>query len=653
MGAVSFSIDLGLVNALKEAIPLDVFVETGTFRGDTVELVKDCFLEIHTVELSPEYFEAARFRFKVHAHIDLVHGDSAMVLATWASRLHDKSVLYFLDAHWCVADNTAGETSQCPLLDEILGIGQLNAASLIVIDDARLFLAPPSAPHEISHWPGFNEVLEALRATSPTHRVMVLNDTIVFFPPVAGSALLEYAQHAGTDWLAVTSKIRDYDNLHTQFDGAIRQLEEKECVIQQLKPAYGDAHARLVQLESVIQQQRNERSSCKQLLGVSDAKLEAMAAQLDERDKTIQIISDSCMFSSVSGSTQTNLALAKSLAEKEAVIQELVNAIDAYRAAFRIFGYLLHPANRIHAAVAGIKNRLRAMVAPRLGNLNQHPPRPMILPEHYEQVITLSDIPKVSIVTPSFKQAGYIGRTIDSTLGQNYPNLEYFVQDGGSPDGTVGVLNGYGNRITGWESKPDGGQAQAINLGFAHTTGEIMAWLNSDDLLLPGAIHTIVDYFNRHPEIDVVYGNRLLIDENDMKIGRWILPGHDGEALSWVDFVPQETMFWRRRIWDKVGGKIDESFSFAMDWDLLVRFRDAGAQFAHIPRFLGAFRIHEHQKTSTVINEIGHKEMDRIRERLLGKVPTPRDIHKSILPFMLKHVAVDMWHRVKTRLGIK
>jgi len=440
-------------------------------------------------------------------------------------------------------------------------------------------------------------------------------------------------------------------NILDARDGTVQrmsaQLIAKEQVIQELKVAYKNSQTQLEQFRHEIEQQSNEPF---RVLGASEAKLEAMTAQLSERDKTIQILSDSCMFYNVGGSVQTNLALVKSLEEKEAVIKELAKAVNQYRSAFQLFGYLLYPANRIKATVTGIKNRLGAIVAPRLGNLNQHTPRPMTLPEHYKKVITLSDIPKVSIVTPSFNQAGYIGRTIDSALSQNYPNLEYFVQDGGSPDGTVEVLNSYGNRITGWESRLDSGQSQAINLGFAHTTGEIMAWLNSDDILLPGAIHTIVDYFNCHPEIDVVYGNRLLIDENDMKIGRWIMPGHDSEVLSWVDFVPQETMFWRRRIWNKIGGQIDESFRFAMDWDLLVRFRDAGAQFAHIPRFLGAFRIHEHQKSSAIINEIGHKEMDRIRERLLGKVPTRRDIHKSILPFMLKHVAVDMIHRVKMRL---
>jgi hypothetical protein len=163
----------------------------------------------------------------------------------------------------------------------------------------------------------------------------------------------------------------------------------------------------------------------------------------------------------------------------------------------------------------------------------------------------------------------------------------------------------------------------------------------------------VADFFNRHPDVDVVYGNRLLIDENDRQIGRWILPGHDGKVLSWADYIPQETLFWRRRIWDKVGGKIDESFRFAMDWDLLIRFRDAGAKFAHIPQFLGAFRIHEHQKTSASINEIGHQEMERIRERILGYVPHHKEIRRAILPYLVRHILVDMMYRIKERLRLE
>jgi hypothetical protein len=145
----------------------------------------------------------------------------------------------------------------------------------------------------------------------------------------------------------------------------------------------------------------------------------------------------------------------------------------------------------------------------------------------------------------------------------------------------------------------------------------------------------------------------LLIDEDDMNIGRWILPGHDSEVLSWADYVPQETLFWRRSLWEKAGGRIDESFRFAMDWDLLVRFRDADARFAHIPRFLSAFRIHAQQKTFAIISEVGFQEMDRIRERVHGRVPSWKEIKKAVMPFLARHVAVDMAYRIKTRIGGK
>ena len=298
-----------------------------------------------------------------------------------------------------------------------------------------------------------------------------------------------------------------------------------------------------------------------------------------------------------------------------------------------------------------IVRRLRAIIRPRLGNLRQYQPRPITLVNIKSRVM-LSARPKVSIVTPSFGQGAFIEQTLLSVLNQRYPALEYFIQDGGSKDETVSVLRTYQSRISGWTSEVDGGQSQAINLGMKKTTGEIMAWLNSDDLLLPGAINAVVDYFNRHPEIDVVYGNRLLVDENGMEIGRWILPGHSDSVLSWADYVPQETLFWRRRIWEKVGGQVDESFRFAMDWDLLVRFRDVGAKFAHIPQFLGAFRIHTLQKTSANINDVGQQEMSRIRTRTLGYVPDALAIRSRLAMYLAWHVCVDVLHRIKTRLGV-
>jgi glycosyltransferase involved in cell wall biosynthesis len=331
------------------------------------------------------------------------------------------------------------------------------------------------------------------------------------------------------------------------------------------------------------------------------------------------------------------------LHEKEVIIRQLAEAVKALRLAH----LLLSPKETLSRLVS----RLRAIVRPRLGNLNQHAPVPLRRIAPYSCRTPGDRLPMISVVTPSYQQGAFIERTMRSLLGQAYPNTEYVVQDGGSTDGTLSVLERYASQITHWESGPDRGQPHAVNLGLARTTGEIMGWLNSDDLLLPGALACVGDYFAGHPQVDVVYGDRLLIDEDDMEIGRWILPGHDEKVLGWADYVPQETLFWRRSIWEKVGGKIDESFQFAMDWDLLVRFRDAGARFAHIPRFLGAFRIHDMQKTSATMSDVGFREMDRIRERIHGHVPSHAEISKAIRPFLIRHLVRDLAYRTKSRLS--
>ena len=111
-------------------------------------------------------------------------------------------------------------------------------------------------------------------------------------------------------------------------------------------------------------------------------------------------------------------------------------------------------------------------------------------------------------------------------------------------------------------------------------------------MLLPGALHYVAGFFLDHPEVDVLYGHRVLIDEENREIGRWVLPAHDERTLRWADYVPQETLFWRRRVWEEVGACFDESYRFAVDWDFLLRLQRIGARFARVPRFLGAFRVH-------------------------------------------------------------
>jgi glycosyltransferase involved in cell wall biosynthesis len=272
-------------------------------------------------------------------------------------------------------------------------------------------------------------------------------------------------------------------------------------------------------------------------------------------------------------------------------------------------------------------------------------PHPIRIPARYYRKPVLDNPPLISVVTPSYKQGPFLERTIRSVLDQEYPRLQYVVQDGGSKDETGSILERYRNRLHHCESRPDKGQSHAINLGFAHTSGEIMAYLNSDDLLLPGALHAVAAYFIKHPEVDVVYGHRVVIDQNDDETGRWVLPSHDDEVLRWADFVPQETLFWRRRLWDKVG-VIDESFRFAMDWDLLLRFQDAGAKFHRLGRFLGGFRVHTTSKTITVVNSLGNEEMARLRRRCHGRDVTPEEIHHHLRAYLRKHILCNRLYRL-------
>jgi len=292
---------------------------------------------------------------------------------------------------------------------------------------------------------------------------------------------------------------------------------------------------------------------------------------------------------------------------------------------------------------------LAKVMGARLHKLEQYRSRNMHIPASYLKTTPPENPPLISIVTPSYNQGRFLDETIRSVLDQNYPRLEYAIQDGGSKDDSVAVMNKYRDKLIHAESRRDKGQGNAINLGFAHACkGEIMAYLNSDDLLLPGALNYVATYFANNPKVDVVYGHRIIVDHHTQEVGRWVLPRHSEEMLVWADYVPQETMFWRRSIWEKAGGQIDESFQFALDWDLLLRFRDAGARFVRLPRFLGAFRVHPTQKTSAELSATGTPEMNRIRMRLHGRTTTLIDIRKHLKGYMLAHV----WHNWLYRLGI-
>jgi GT2 family glycosyltransferase len=287
--------------------------------------------------------------------------------------------------------------------------------------------------------------------------------------------------------------------------------------------------------------------------------------------------------------------------------------------------------------IPSLRRMVKSALSIRLQLEPYHAPRPLRVPSRYLRSLPPAASPTISIVTPSYNQAAFLPHTLSSVLDQGYPALEYVVQDGGSKDGTQEVLERFRPRLHHAESRPDLGQAHALNLGFAHTRGELMAYLNSDDLLLPGSLSYVARYFAAHPEVDVVYGHRILLDEQGLEIGRWILPPHRDGHLYYADYVPQETLFWRRGIWDRAGGQVDASFQFALDWDLLLRFLEAGAHMVRLPRFLGAFRVHDAQKTSRQLAGIGALEMDRLRHRYHGRGLSLAEVQRGLVRFMLMH----------------
>lgn len=511
MGAIHFSLDPQVVRFLCQHLALETFVETGSYEGDTLSSVAYLFNDIWTVESSQALFERLSGKYAGRKNFHLSWGDSPEFLASKRS-LFKGHVLFWLDAHWCVADNVKSERSQCPLLRELEAISSLTEESVILIDDARLFLAPPPRPHNAYQWPSFQQILERLQALSPNHSLMVLNDVIFFAPKKIEQQLHAFAVEHGVDWLHFCHQHRERQQTAYEIDRLKSRIEELE-------------------------------------LG-------------------------------------------------------------------RVPGHTCPPVPLMRKFSMFMVNRLyyvfKETVGQKVGIFAMHDPDNVC--EESFPVATMKELPGICVVTPTRNQAGFIEKTICSVLDQNYPDLDYRVQDGASTDATISILRKYEGRLK-WFSQRDKGQAHAINLGFGGTDASIMAYLNSDDLLMPGVLHFVADYFARHPEVDVLYGDRLVIDQEGRQIGEWIMPPHDRHELRYADYVPQETLFWRRAIWEKAGGEMDESFQFALDWDLLLRFQRAGAKIRHVPFFLGCFTLHEAQKTNALMAKAGEPEMAKLRAR--------------------------------------
>jgi glycosyltransferase involved in cell wall biosynthesis len=298
-----------------------------------------------------------------------------------------------------------------------------------------------------------------------------------------------------------------------------------------------------------------------------------------------------------------------------------------------------------------LKHPVPAALRPRLGRFEpQYAPRPLSVPRGYLEERPPAAPPAISIVTPSLNQGRFIRATLASVAVQGYPNLEYIVADGGSADGTLEALADYEDLIDRLEHGPDGGHIAAINRELGRSQGEILAWLNSDDLLLPGALACVGRYFAEHPEVDLVYGYRVLIDEFGDDVGIWTMPAHSPDALRWVDLVPQETAFWRRRLWDRLGG-LREEHEIVFDWDFFRRAEASGARIVRLPRFLGAQRQHGQQKTRTGEGRSLAEQIE-LRRRDEGRGISRDEIRGHLLSYLARSLPSQYAHRVRGRLAL-
>lgn len=204
-------------------------------------------------------------------------------------------------------------------------------------------------------------------------------------------------------------------------------------------------------------------------------------------------------------------------------------------------------------------------------------------------------LPRISIITPSFNQGQYIEDTIISVLNQGYPNLEYIIVDGGSTDQTIEIINKYKDRIKHWVSEKDSGQSEAINKGLLLASGDIVSWLCSDDLYLPGTLHKVAEIFAKNKNSIMLHGKSVLFDEN----GREEIKGADSKDLflryfSIIPF-PQPSSFFRKKLIDEQG-LLREDLHFAMDYDLLIRAA-LNYEISPVDDILSKYRLHVNSKT--------------------------------------------------------
>jgi glycosyltransferase involved in cell wall biosynthesis len=232
----------------------------------------------------------------------------------------------------------------------------------------------------------------------------------------------------------------------------------------------------------------------------------------------------------------------------------------------------------------------------------------------------MMELPKISIITPSYNQGHFIEETILSVLNQNYHNLEYIIIDGGSTDNTVNIIKKYEKHISYWVSEKDNGQCNALNKGLAKATGQIIGWINSDDIYFEGTFNKCAQLFKKNPTTDVLFGNYICIDESGRVIHNRKEITYDFNISLWTKECHHANLagFFRRKCFDTCG-YFREDLHMSMDFELYLRFAYNGCKFLHLNSYLGAYRFHSESK-SVLAFQKALKENDMVFSEYLNKL---------------------------------
>lgn len=226
---------------------------------------------------------------------------------------------------------------------------------------------------------------------------------------------------------------------------------------------------------------------------------------------------------------------------------------------------------------------------------------------------------KISVVTPSYNQVAFLNAAINSVLQQEYPSLEYLVIDGGSDDGSLEIIRKHADRLAYWVSEPDEGHGDALNKGFRLATGDILAWLNSDDMYTPWAFAVVAEIFEQHPDIDWLVGVNALWDPHGRQVEVCqVYKNVYDFLLGDYQWIQQESVFFRKRLYEQAGGMIDTSYKLMVDGNLWCRFFEY-AELHHAPVVLAGYRMHRSNRARLYWSEVNaemHQAIESMRTRL-------------------------------------